>query len=336
LVFLLANLLSSKTNSQTIDERLANLITQNANGYWEENWKVSLSQYQAWIGLISLREAGKGRSVAHSGRSGDQFYHLELGNKFPFCMGVGPFQLHKGGQDGGEYWDLWPIIDKVNPERSLLSVLRWHKNRWGTTSGDTLDLETFSTNSPWLAVNLNKTDDFKITWKNITGTSWDDTSKNTEEPVTISWPFAGDDSYETYVKYVGKVYWKLEFWDDYSNKLQKWDGYYDTWHITALNWDGKPFTQYYYTYREEGDTGWEILVYDDPDIDDSVENFIYGFKRCYKSPNKTTPLYYPEDIISIPSSGNAGVAGFTGSERILDPNPYNKFKLRPPTILGIY
>jgi hypothetical protein len=312
------SLIPIKSNSQTIDRIQAYLIERIANQYFSNDWQISLSQYQAWIGLISLREAGSGRASAHSGWAGDQFYHKVKGEDFPFCMGVGPFQLHRGGEAGGENenWDAWPIIDKVNPEKSLLSVLRWHRNRW-RTSGHTL--ETFSTYSPWLAVNLNYTDAFEITWNNITGTSWD-TSKNTEEPVIISWPFAGDDSYERDVRYIGRAYWNLRFFDEYSNREQIWDGFYDTWHIIARNWRGKEVFRYYYTIREEEGTGWEILVYDDPAIDNRIEEFKYGFKRCYKGcPNKGK-LYYPEDVTREPDDGVAGEAGFTEEHSILNPN----------------
>ena len=316
LVFFLLSCLPLKVNSQTIDRILVDLITRNAEDYWlgseKGNWKISLSQYQAWIGLISLREAGNGRTVAHSGSPGDQFWHKVKGKKFPFCMGVGPFQLHKGGED----WDAWPIIDKINPEKSLLSVLRWHKKRWENLSPT---LSTFSENSPWNAVKPVKKEEFEETWKNITGTNWDDIKDIEEEDMTINWPFAEDDSYETDVKYIGKAYWNLKFKDEYSNNWQEWDGYYDTWHITAKDWDGNEIFHYYYTIREEGDTGWEILVYDDPNISDEEEEFIYGFKRCYKSPNKTKKLYYPEDVEREPYGGNHGIAGFTTDTSMLDP-----------------
>lgn len=82
LTFFLFSLLPSKVNSQTVDKILTDLITRNAADYWldgeDGNWKVSLSQYQAWIGLISLQEAGDGRTVAHSGWRGDQFYWIYL------------------------------------------------------------------------------------------------------------------------------------------------------------------------------------------------------------------------------------------------------------------
>ena len=46
-------------NTSGIDDGLATLIQQQAAAYHRDSWNISLSQYESWIALISLGEAGE-------------------------------------------------------------------------------------------------------------------------------------------------------------------------------------------------------------------------------------------------------------------------------------
>lgn len=254
-----------------LDQNLVSLINTHAPNYYNENWEISLSQYKAWIALISLREAGYGRYVAHSqyggGYDGDRFDHIDQGSAFRFSTGIGAFQLDRGGSLGNaaEVWDKMPTIEKLNPEISLLSTLRWHRDTFG--SGSTL--ADFSSNSAWLAVRPDKESDFYTNWNQITGSNWYD-SKNNKLDVQFNPPTV-QDQFENQVENIGKIQWSLS---------PRWNGLYDTWKISARNWGGDLVCEYYYTYNNDtqnNGNGWEIWVYNDPQ-----KSFTYYFEREYK------------------------------------------------------
>lgn len=285
-----------------IDNNLVDMINENAQSYYHEFWDISISQYKAWIALITLREAGIGRYAAHSqyggGYEGDRFNHIDVEYNFPFSTGIGAFQLDRFGSQGDatENWGNLPTIKKLNPEESLLSVLRWHRDRFSDPDDwpGGITLSTFSRYSAWNAVNWGrgKEHEFASTWECITEYSWAE-SNNTRFDVNFSPPVVTD-PFENSVKYVGKVYWYLETWEDY----------FDTWLITARNWAGDVVTQYYYTFRE--DTGWEAWVWNDPG-----HKFIYYYERNFVAGP------FPENRID---TGDPSLAGNTAEIPTLDPN----------------
>ena len=270
-------------------------INNSAPDYYQDFWGVSLSQYKTWIALITLREAGYGRYAAHSqwggGYNGDRFNHVDAGGDFRFSTGIGAFQLDRGGSQGdaSESWGTMPTIDKLDPEKSLFSALRWHRDRFGdsdTWTGATL--ADFSQYSAWCAVQPSNEDNFTTTWNTISGHTWDE-CKNTKLEVNFDPPTVTD-PLENNVRYMGSVYWNL------------WDDCFDTWLITARRWNGNVVTQYYYAYNDT--TGWETWVWNDPD-----HKFIYRFARHY------TTTHFPEDRID---TGGIAVAGTTDDEAALN------------------
>jgi hypothetical protein len=277
-----------------IDETLADMIDNYAPDYYQDFWNVSLSQYKAWIALITLREAGIGRYAAHSqygdGFDGDRFNHVDAGPDFRFSTGIGAFQLDNYGSQGdaNEDWTTMSTIDKLDPEKSLLSVLRWHRDRFGDSDRwDGATLANFSQYSAWNAVKPSKEGDFTANWNTISGHTWDE-CKNTKLDVNFDPPTVTD-PLENNVKYIGSVYWDL------------WDACSDTWLITARSWEGNVVTKYYYTLN---DTGWEMWVWNDPD-----HKFIYRFARHY------TTTQFPEDRID---TGGIADAGTTDDEAALN------------------
>jgi outer membrane protein assembly factor BamB/uncharacterized protein YycO len=283
-----------------IDEYLVRLIDRYAPSYYNDFWDVSISEYKSWIALITLREAGFGRYAAHSqtGRTVykgtvycDRFNHKDIGYKFPFSTGIGAFQLDRGGSQGdaNEDWGILPTIKKLNPLISLLSVLRWHQDRF---SWDKANLADFSLNSAWNAVKPSKESGFSANWKEITGYDWDK-CKTRKIDVNFTPPIV-DNPYSNNVKFIGKIYW------DVNNFV----GYYNTWLISSRSWSGDRVTQYYYTYRE--DLGYEIWVYNDPE-----NKYIYRFDRNYAA---------GQDPESTKDMGTYFIAGATSNKPSLDPN----------------
>jgi squalene-hopene/tetraprenyl-beta-curcumene cyclase len=282
------------SSSLAMDARLAQMIDIHATEYYHDFWSISLSQYKSWIALITLQEAGNLRYAAHSGTLGsDMFYHVDKGSLFPFCTGIGAFQLDRGGSQSGyegtarENWSNMPTILKIDPKESLLSVLRWHRDRFGDPVGGAgVTLADFSSKSAWVAVWPKNEGVFAETWEQITGYSWYECKEKKMEvnfhPPTINDPF------ENTVRYVGKVYWYL----------QNWEGYFDTWLISARGYWGE--ADYYYTYRT--DIGIEQWVWRDPD-----GNLIYRHARNYKAG------YLPENL-------QGDYAGYTDDTRALDPS----------------
>jgi hypothetical protein len=306
-----------------IDRELFLLINTRAPDYYNSNWKISLSQYKAWIALITLREAGYGRYGAHSSgnpgcrkmgkeiKCGDFFPHRDstVRGKFPFSTGIGAFQLDRGGEDGGENWGAMSTIEKLNPETSLESVLKWHFNRFNPKTiqgqrcrgkeirGD-ITLEVFQLCTKWFAVDTDQ--EVTTDWDRITGGKcpWMSCKKEKRDDVEFDPPFT-DDPFENTVKEVGEIYWNIE-------GLQ---GYFPTWCIIARSWNGKERMRYYYTLNP--DTGWEFWVWKDPKM-----QLIYRHAREYRK----SPL--PEPVPKEVSEGKIPTtAGFTGSEPALQLPP---------------
>jgi len=283
------------TSNWGIDTELFNLINTHAIDYYNNKWDISLSQYKTWITVITLREAGYGRYSAHSqyggGFDGDRFNHIDVGYDFPFSTGIGAFQLDRGGDQGDatENWGTMPTIVKMDPVESLLSTLRWHRDRF---DGPKYTLADFSQYSAWLAVHPSQSG-FKLTWKEITGEDWADNAY-TKKDVSFTPPLVND-PYENSVEYLGKVRWYLS----------GFEGYYDTWLISARNWAGNIVAEYYYTLRE--DTGWEVWICNDPG-----HQYIYRYERHFSD------THFPDNRVDM--GGDVSAAGDTISSAALNPN----------------
>jgi len=276
-------------NIRYMQESLKNLIDEYAekDEYYDDQWNISPSQYKAWIALISIMEAGNLRFAAHSGEPGvDRFDHWDVGVDFPFCTGIGAFQLDRGGEEGGEDWSGMPTIEKIDPVESLLSTLRWHKERFG--EGATL--ADFAADSVWFAVKDGKRDDedFRWHWELTTGCDWDD-CKDVELEVAFHPPITNKGPFNEVVEYIGEAYWYLE----------NWENYYPTWLISARGYWGS--AEYYYAKRS--DIGFEMWVWKDPD-----NKLIYRHARNYG-----------EDKY-LPEKNAIGGYGFTDDEPALNPN----------------
>ena len=269
-------------------ESLRDLINEYAGKaeYYDDQWNVSPSQYKSWIALITIMEAGNLRFAAHSGSLGvDMFYHWDVGVNFPFCTGIGAFQLDRGGAGGAENWSGMPTIKKIDPLESLLSTLRWHKGRFpaGATVGN------FSAHSVWFAVKDSTRDDadFRRHWELTTGYDWDD-CVDSELEVGFHPPVTNRSPFSEVVEYIGEVYWYLEDWEDY----------YPTWLISARGYWGS--TEYYYARKC---TGVEMWVWRDPG-----NELVYRHSRNYGEDQ-----YW---------AGNwtGSYAGYTDDEPALDPD----------------
>ena len=269
-----------------IDQQLLDLIDQYAGSYYNSGWNLNIDQYKAWIATIAWAEGGKGGYVAHSqyggGYYGDRFDHRAVGSDFRFSTGIGPFQLDRGST---ENWEFWPTIDKLDPEKAVKSVLRLHYNTFGAGA----DLEYLAENSRWYAVNPNYGGDPAGHWNAVTGTNWnyhkngkteldwsnikDQLAQNADNP---------DFLYENNVRSSGTVKWNIKESEGIQTDTEKkviFDGYYQTWLITARGWEGTELFEYYYTYRS--DENIEIWVWDNSY--DPINKFRYIFVREYST-----------------------------------------------------
>ena len=247
------------SSTPKMDKTLADMIDALAPGYYNNSWNLSLSQYKAWIALITLSEAPTSnwgyaaQSTASPGN--DVFDHVDLKSQFRFSTGIGPFQLDNGGEGGGENWTNMTTIDKTDPDKSLRSVLRWHNvsfgSKWKGAKAPTL--YDFYNNTKWFGVKRVNITEY---WYSITNSSWDEV-KNKKIEVEYH-PPNGSYPYENYVKKIGKVYWNL------------WEGCYDTWLIKGIGPGYKG--EFYYTYNNSV----EVWVFNDTD-----KKYIYRFARKY-------------------------------------------------------
>jgi YVTN family beta-propeller protein len=235
--------------------------------YYRNTWSISRSEYKAWIALIALQEGGNFGYGAHSGSSTDSYHHVS-GQNFYFSTGLGAFQLDRGGVS--DSWSKMPSIDKLDPEKSLESTLKYFYNTYTGTE----DLSYFEKHSVWFGVASGKEAVFKPIWQAMTGHTWDE-CKNAKLDVNFS-PSTFDAPYSKYVTYVGKIHWNPH------NGM--FDKDLDTWLITAGSYraTGNKY-QYYYTY--DSTTGWESWVLNDAD-----KKYIYRFDRNYASTYLPNPL----------------------------------------------
>jgi len=263
-----------------IDELLLNLIDQHANSYFNPAWDITIDQYKAWIATIASGEGGKGGYVAHSqGLLGsDVFNHRVVGSNFRFSTGIGPFQLDRGG--GPDNWHYWPTIKKLNPEEAVKSVLGWHYHTFGAG----VNLKYFADNSVWFAV---KGGNAANHWEAVTGASWDIHNKG---KVSLDWLSIKNQlsqnaqdlkfRYETNVKDMGVMRWSIRESDGIKTDTGKkvvFDGDYQTWLITARNWNGIELFQYYYTFDQS--RGIEVWAWNN--FQDPGNKFRYIFVREY-------------------------------------------------------
>lgn len=285
----------------SMDEKLKDLIDTVAPEYYNSNWEgsISVSQFKAWIAIISLTEGPTnqfGYAVQSTGRLGhDVFNHKDLGRNFMFSTGIGPFQLDNGGSEGGESWTTMTTLDKTDPEKSLRSILSWHNVRFGTKWEGALPptLSDFytKTKNRWFGPGDSMArKEFKPLWNSITDSNWDEVKSKSVDvafhPPTINAP------YENYVRKLSNYHWNIL------------DGNYGTWLIKGK---GPSYSgEFYYTHNDK----LEIWVYND-----ATKN--HGFVRKY------TETQLPED-----SSGNTVIisdatksAGFTYAKEIIDLTP---------------
>jgi hypothetical protein len=239
--------------SAAVDGYLLDLIDKHANSFYNPKWDITLNQYKAWIAAIAWGAGGKGGYSAHSQTNpsyrGDLFYHVNAGTSFTFSTGLGYFQLDREG--GEEGWDRWPSIDKLNPEKSLISVLRWHYGNF--RAGATL--KDFVGFSLWSSI---QSEQIAGIWQQVTGTNWDD---HKDKKRWLDWQLvrkslsqnAANQSfrYENNIINIGKVQWIISEGDDIktdTGKLVIFNGQYETWLIKARSWQGDTLFEYYYTY----------------------------------------------------------------------------------------
>ncbi|MBU1941651.1 MAG: hypothetical protein KKC68_07750, partial [Candidatus Thermoplasmatota archaeon] len=290
-----------------IDQQLLNIIDQNAGLYYNANWNLNINQYKAWIATIAYAEGGNGGYSAHSqyggGENGDRFDHKDV-SSFKFSTGIGPFQLDRGG--GTENWGLWSTIDKLNPDESVKSTMRWHYNHYG--NGKTLN--DFAINSPWLAVNPDPTNH----WNAVTGTSWNIHKNN---KIDLDWNTiknqlaqnANDPifPYQNNVQLVGTKEWNIQQSEGIKTETGKdvvFDGNYQTWLITSRSWSGTELFKYYYTYNSNENI--EVWVWDN--YYDPINKFKYIFVREYS----TGPL--PEHRVGSTSGETLSTAAIIDSQ----------------------
>jgi WD40 repeat protein len=236
-----------------VDGYLLDLIDKHANSFYNPKWDITLNQYKAWIAAIAWGAGGKGGYSAHSQTNpsyrGDLFYHVNAGTSFTFSTGLGYFQLDREG--GEEGWDRWPSIDKLNPEKSLISVLRWHYGNF--RAGATL--KDFVGFSLWSSI---QSEQIAGIWQQVTGTNWDD---HKDKKRWLDWQLvkkslsqnAANQSfrYENNIINIGKVQWIISEGDDIKTDTGKpviFNGQYETWLIKARSWQGDTLFEYYYTY----------------------------------------------------------------------------------------
>jgi hypothetical protein len=236
-----------------VDGYLLDLIDKHANSFYNPKWDITLNQYKAWIAAIAWGAGGKGGYSAHSQTNpsyrGDIFYHVNAGTSFTFSTGLGYFQLDREG--GEEGWDRWPSIDKLNPEKSLISVLRWHYGNF--RAGATL--KDFVGFSLWSSI---QSEQIAGIWQQVTGTNWDD---HKDKKRWLDWQLvkkslsqnAANQSfrYENNIINIGKVQWIISEGDDIKTDTGKpviFNGQYETWLIKARSWQGDTLFEYYYTY----------------------------------------------------------------------------------------
>ncbi len=249
-----------------IDAKLLELIDKYATSFYKKEWNVTLNQFKLWIATIAWGEAGLGGYGAHSqgnpSYNGDVFYHKDVDKSFRFSTGIGYFQLDRGGLQ----WDNWPTIEKLNPEKAVESVMKWHYNKFGKKA----TLDDFSKESAWNAVKPGKVE---TRWRQVTGTSWDDhkDKKDLDWDLreTILAERASKYSYlrqEANFTYLGKKRWSVTEGDQVktdSGKQVVFNGDCDTWLVNARAWDGTLLFSYYYTY--DPNNGIEIWAWkDDP------------------------------------------------------------------------
>jgi len=268
--------------SAALDQRLLDLIDQYAESYYRDGWNLSRTQFKAWIATIASAEGGRGGYTAHSqyALGSDVFNHVAIGTAFRFSTGIGPFQLDVGNSDPTSpyAWMYWPTIQKLDPDRSVESVVRYHSENYGTVTM----LLDFAANSPWLG-----TARAAEHWDAVTGTDWNVYSSIKAE---LDWPNirlrlaqnAADPSfrYESNVQDLGLLRWHIpESWGLKTDALAPvvFDGLFPTWLVTARNDKGLEQYRYYYAYRE--DRKIEVWVYSPVDAVD--RSFRYVFVREY-------------------------------------------------------
>lgn len=155
--------------SVPLNSWLLDLIDQHAYSYFNSSWNLNLNQFKAWLATIAWAEGGLGGYGAHSqGAPGsDLFYHIVAGSSFRFSTGIGPFQMDRRDSFPPYDWGLWKTIDKLDPQRTVPNVARWHRDNRPAGSR----LSDFAANSPWVAVRTPSTH-----WTAVTGTAWNNHS----------------------------------------------------------------------------------------------------------------------------------------------------------------
>jgi hypothetical protein len=282
-----------------IDPELLDLIDKSitAEEFARLKWhsSITLDHFKAWLATIAWSEGGLGGYAAHSdaapGR--DRFDHVAVGEGFYFSTGIGPFQLDNINFPWPEgNTAKWPTIWKLDRERAVKAVVKWHKNKIPTNS--TLQDIHSKVAAVWYGV----ADRIGTIWNQTTGTVW------TDPPSELNWADvkrqlsenAADPAfrYDYNVKYLGKKWWYIkesirkqedgtEFYEDIKTddgKQVSLNGEYDTWYIRSRRSNGSVAFGYYYTTNTDSI---EVWLYDN--YADAPENrHRYAFIRdCSKN-----------------------------------------------------
>jgi hypothetical protein len=306
-------------------DKISTLVDQNPNqAYYNPNWAISKEQYKAWIAVIAWAEGRRGGYGAHSQGSEDKvtkehastdiFNHREVGCKFRFSTGIGPFQIDRGG--GTESWSTWPTKDKSDPDKAIPSILRRHKALDKPSLEKLTSVSCTATDGngyPWCS--LDSELKAKAQWEAVTGLDWEDhKATENDDSQTPIWNsivnrLTMETSVTTFaedVKHLGLQTWNIRENGGVkteTNRNVKFDGRIDTWIITARDAAGAELFKYYYAYCPAPSPvcngGIEIWVWDNPDA--PVNQFRYIYVREYASG------HFPAHCLGDPGDENAGV-----------------------------
>jgi|GEM_PF-2699321 len=313
----LASVASAQTEpTARIDKGLLSLIDEYADDYYKNSWNVTLNQYKAWIATIAWGEGNRGGYTAHShwGEGSDVFNHKVVGREFRFSTGIGPFQLDAMTPN-------WPTIKKLNPEESLLVVLRWHQENVKDDAKllDFVKAQTVGGQCVgWAAVDTEE--EVRALWRAVTNTNWD-VHRNGRASPDLDWEqikraIGTDDPWRNSVEYIGRVTWNVTFTTNVVEKgLLSIDGFSDTWLIAARNGSGNVAMRYYYTYNAS--IGCEVWVWDNRGAADELR---YIFVRDYTTGR--LPEHYDK------STATAGENRL--EQPALNPNAREAFRLSFP------
>jgi len=295
-----------------IDRQLLDAIDETAPKYYNSDWKISLSQYKAWIATIAWSEGGSGGYSAHSQYElTDKLPHYAM-NAFAFSSGIGPFQIDT-------LKEKWPTIDKLNYKKTLELVLETSSSRNNKALSKTLidfqktDSQIWYGVKPIMWKDGKKYKGVEDCWLEVTGTKWDWTdpanlNKESKDFLDLDWSGIRekldsgarnqkfDTSYEGNIQDKGQKKWVFKY-EVGATKIE-FNGDYPTWYISARSSTGALKFNYYYTYRKEDNI--EVWAWDHQD---NKDNYRYVFIRdCSKG-----RFPYKQDLEVADKTEKAGI-----------------------------